>query len=145
MRRVRKFLSLSVREKFLLVEAITLVSAVRVGLTLLPFSTLQKLLAKVTMNHIDLERKRRFSIDQLAWSVATASHCVPKATCLVQALAIQVLLLHEGYPADLQIGVTKGDRGELQAHAWVESQGKMINSGSEIGIYKPLNFQQNGG
>ena len=142
MRRVRKFLSLSLREKFLLMEAVILVSAIRVGLTLLPFSTLQKLLAKVTKKNIDLERKRRFSIDQVAWSVAAVSHCVPKATCLVQALAIQVLLLSQGYPANLQIGVDKRGRSELQAHAWVESQGRILSRGSEIGAYRPLRFQQ---
>ncbi len=134
MRRVRKFLSLSLREKFLLMKAVILVLAIRVGLTLLPFSTLQKLLAKGTKKHIDQDHKGRPSIDQVAWSVAAASHCVPKATCLVQALAIQVLLLREGYPANLKIGVTKGDRGELQAHAWVESEGRILNGGSEIGI-----------
>jgi hypothetical protein len=138
MRRVRKFLSLSLREKFLLMEAAMLVLAIRVGLTLLPFSTLQKLLAKITRKNTDSDRKGRLSIDQLAWSVAAASHCVPEATCLVQALAIQVLLLRQGYPANLQIGVTKGDRGELQAHAWVESQGKVINTDSEIDHYTPL-------
>ena len=138
MRRVRKFLSLSLREKLLLVEAVILVLAIRVGLTLLPFSTLQKLLAKVTKKHIDQERKGRPSIDQMAWAVAAASHCIPKATCLTQALAIQILFMREGYPASVQIGVTKGDRGELQAHAWVESQGKTINTGSEINRYTPL-------
>ena len=142
MRRVRKFLSLSLREKLLLMEAVILVLAIRVGLTLLPFSTLQKLLAKVTKKHIDLDRKRRFSIDQVAWSVAAASHCVPKATCLVQALTIQVLLLHEGYPANLQIGVAKGNKRELQAHAWVESEGKMINTGSEMEGYTLLGAAQ---
>ena len=141
MRRVRKFLSLSLREKFLLMKAAILVFAIRVGLTLLPFSTLQKLLAKITKKNIDRDRQGRPSIDQLAWSVAAVSHFVPKATCLVQALAIQVLLLREGYPANLQIGVTKGDRGELQAHAWVENEGKVINVGSEVGQYEPLLFQ----
>ena len=119
-------------------EAVILVSAIRVGLTLLPFSTLQKLLAKITKKNIDLERKRRFSIDQVAWSVAAVSHCVPKATCLVQALAIQVLLLSQDYPANLQIGVVKDGEEQLQAHAWVEIQGKIINKGSEIEGYTPL-------
>jgi len=138
MRRVRKFLSLSLREKSLLVKAVLLVLAIRVGLSILSFSTVQELLAKITKNHIDQDRKGRPSIDQLAWSVAAASHCVPKATCLVQALAIQVLLLREGYPADLQIGVARGNKAELQAHAWVESEGKIINSGSEIDRFTPL-------
>jgi hypothetical protein len=145
MRRVHKFLRLSLREKILLMEAVILVLAIRVGLTLLPFSTLQKILAKITKKDINRDRKERPSIDRLVWSVAAASRCVPKVTCLVQALAIQGLLLREGYPANLQIGVTKGDRGELQAHAWVESEGRILSGGSEIGLYKPLNVQQNAG
>ena len=138
MRRVRKFLSHSLREKFLLMETFILVLAIRVGLTLLPFSTLQKLLAKGTKNHIDQDRKGRPSLDQVAWSVAAASHCVPKATCLTQALALRVLLHQEGYPANLQIGVTRGNKEGLQAHAWVESRGRLLNGGSEIKRYTPL-------
>ena len=145
MRRVRKFLSLSLREKFLLMKVALLVLAIRVGLSLLPFLTLQKLLAKITKKNIDRDCKGRPSLDQVAWSVAAASHCVPKATCLVQALAIQTLLLREIYPATLQIGVAKDNKGELQAHAWVESEGRILSGGSEIGLYKPLNVQQNAG
>jgi hypothetical protein len=142
MRRVRKFLNLSVREKFLLMEAVLLVFAIRVGLTFLPFSTLEKLLAKGTRKDIDLKRKARFSIDQVAWSVSAASHRMPKATCLVQALAIQFLLPREGYPANLRIGVKKDANGQLEAHAWVESEGRVIDNGSENRRYKPLLFQQ---
>jgi hypothetical protein len=118
-----------------------LVLSIRVALSLLPFSTLQKLVGKAKRKQVNRGSKERFSLDQLAWSVRAASQCIPWATCLVQALAIQVLLFRQGLPATLQIGVTKGDKGELQAHAWVENQGKVLNGGLKVEQYKPLLYQ----
>ena len=125
MRRVRKFLSLSLREKILLLKAAILVCHIRLELTFLSFSSLQNLLTKTAKRqiHSTPSPKYRFSVDQLAGSFAAVCHYVPKATCLIQALAIQVLLWQEGYPANLQIGARKDEEGRLQAHAWVESQG----------------------
>jgi hypothetical protein len=39
---------------------------------------------------------------------------------------VQILLQQQGYPASLQIGVAKGRDGQLEAHAWVESQGQVV-------------------
>ncbi len=143
MRRFRKFLGLSYREKLFLVKAVLLVLAVRLGLTLLSFSTLQDYLRKGARTQND--STQRFSVDQVAWSVAAASRFIPKATCLVQALTLDYLLHREGYSANLQIGVTKGEKEELQAHAWVESGGRVINDGPGFDIYKPLKYERNAG
>jgi hypothetical protein len=71
--------------------------------------------------------------------VETASRRTPGLkTCLAQALAAQVLLTRRGYPALLRIGVAKGERQQLQAHAWVESEGKIVIGGSELERYTPL-------
>jgi len=141
MRRVRKFLSLSSAERLLLIKAVLLVFAIRLGLTLLPFSTFRKYLAKGQERRIDADQEP--SIDHVAWSVAAASHYVPKATCLTRALALQVLLHHGGYPAALQIGVRKDEKGQFQAHAWVESQGRIIDGGPGYVQYRPLLIGQN--
>jgi Transglutaminase-like superfamily len=58
--------------------------------------------------------------------VALASRYVPTATCLAQALAGQTLLAQQGEPAVLRIGVAKNEAGKLEAHAWVESQGRIV-------------------
>ena len=58
------------------------------------------------------------TIEQLAWDVLVVSSYVPRATCLIQAFAGQVLLMHYGYSAVVRVGVTKGDgKGTFQAHA----------------------------
>ncbi len=141
MRRFRKFVSLSFREKLFLVKAVLLVLAIRLGLTFLTFSTLQGYLRKGAK--MQNGSTQRLSVDQVAWLVAAASRFIPKATCLVQAMALDDLLYRQGYSANLQIGVTKGEKGELQAHAWVESGGRVINDGPGSGIYKPLKYERN--
>ncbi|HYF50027.1 MAG TPA: lasso peptide biosynthesis B2 protein [Planctomycetota bacterium] len=63
---------------------------------------------------------------RLSWAVQVASGYVPVATCLSQALALQYLLNREGIGAELKIGVARGSEGEVAAHAWVESHGRVL-------------------
>lgn len=64
-------------------------------------------------------------------TVMIVSRYVPRATCLTQALTAQILLKRYGHPAELKIGVARGKAGELQAHAWVTSDGVVIIGGDE--------------
>ena len=45
-----------------------------------------------------------------------------------------------GLPADLRIGVMKEASGKLLAHAWVESDGRIVvgNLPGGVGLYTPL-------
>jgi hypothetical protein len=49
---------------------------------------------------------------------------------LAQALATQVLLERRGYPTQLRIGFTSYKGGQMSAHAWVESQGRVAIGGA---------------
>lgn len=75
---------------------------------------------------------------RIAWAVTIAGRYVFHATCLVQALATQVLLARAGMSSILHIGVTKGQHAPIEAHAWVESEGRIIIGGSETIPYKKL-------
>jgi len=79
----------------------------------------------------------KFSIERLAWAIGVTSRFVPKATCLAQALAVHVLLQQAGYQAFLHIGVN-GKEGGLEAHAWVQSQGRILIGGFDIDRYTHL-------
>ena len=148
MKRVHKFFRLPATDRSLLVKAAFTVGATRLGLWVLPFRTLRRLLARVTQEPAGLrqacpERSRRAdrsSLDRITWAVTVASRYVPAATCLTQALATQVLLGRYRYPACLRIGVVKGEGGQFQAHAWVESDGVVVIGGSEPELerYTPL-------
>ena len=69
--------------------------------------------------------------DNVAWAVSAGSRYTPSTSCLVQALAAQMLLNRRGYLSQLRIGVAKGDAGQFQAHAWVESDGRIIIGGNK--------------
>ena len=80
----------------------------------------------------------RLSVERIGWAVALVSRWVPKATCLTQAFAAQILLTRQGYPASLRIGVAKGEGGQFEAHAWVETQGRVVLGGPQLARFTPL-------
>ena len=141
MQRLRKFLRLPVGEQLLLIKASLLLVVIRLGLRLLPFRTLRRLLTKATQAPPRLQQKAdRFCADRVARAVAVASHHVPAVgnpaeTCLTQALATQVLLTRRGHQTSLQIGVARGEENQFQAHAWLECGGKVVIGGSELERY----------
>jgi hypothetical protein len=62
----------------------------------------------------------------------------------VRALAAQIMLGHAGVASSLHIGVTKGEKGEFEAHAWLECQGKVVVGKGELERYSPLVTWQDG-
>jgi Transglutaminase-like superfamily len=136
MRRISKFLNLSSTEQRLLIRTWILLGSIRLGMALLPFSTLRKLLYR--FRSILGRGEKEFSEDRLVWSVGVVSHYIPKATCLAQAITTQILLQQAGHQACLHIGVTEADKGGLKAHAWVESQGKVLIGGIDLNQYTHL-------
>ncbi|MFQ5849215.1 MAG: lasso peptide biosynthesis B2 protein, partial [Candidatus Binatia bacterium] len=139
MKRLHKFLHLPPTERWLLVKAALLLGAIRMGLWLLPFQTLKHLLACVSQASKGLHRANRPSADRIVWAVMAARRYVLRARpCLTQALAVQVLLKRRGYPAHLRIGVARTGTGQLRAHAWVESQDRVVLGGGEISRYTAL-------
>jgi methyl coenzyme M reductase subunit C-like uncharacterized protein (methanogenesis marker protein 7) len=139
MKRLHKFLSLTPSDRYLLSEALLLLGAIRLGLWLLPFHTLRRLLAKVSQPKAKLREATQAFVDKVVWAVAVASHYVPGARCLAQALATQVLLERRSYPTQLHIGVARGKGGQMSAHAWVESQGQIVIGGSgNMALYIPV-------
>jgi len=55
----------------------------------------------------------------------------PRTRCLERSLAAWWLLRWQRLPASLRIGVRKDD-GVLQAHAWLEISGTVLNDSAEI-------------
>src|SRR6266516_4892486 len=123
MERLRRFRSLRAddRRRFLL--ALPVVATVRAALWILPFGKLRSAIARPVRRRSGSQERPPGEADRIALSVWSASRFVPKATCLTQALAGELLLRRAGYAADVRIGVAKDPLGKLEAHAWVESDG----------------------
>jgi hypothetical protein len=139
MRRLRKFFRLNPSNRKLLFKTWLLVVAVRLGLWVLPLKHLRRLLSPWTEREPSHFEANRILFEKLAWIVERASRYVPGArTCLVQALAVQVILARKGYPAGLRLGVSREGAEGIQAHAWVESNGMVVVGGADLDRYEPL-------
>lgn len=139
MKRLHKFLRLPGGERWLLLKAALLLGLIRIGLSLLSFQTLKQLLESVSRASSELRGANPFSSDRIVWAVITASRYVlGTGGCLTQALAVQALLKRQGYPSRLRLGVRRPGGKHLQAHAWVESQDRVVVGGGELTQYTPL-------
>ena len=139
MAQLRRFLRLSTTDLWFLFKVTFLLETIKLGMQLLPFRTLRRLLDQVSGTPARWQHTTYPSVDRIAWVIETASRRMPGAkSCLNQALAAQVLLTRRGYPSQLHIGVAKGERGQFKAHAWVESEGKVVIGGSELTGFTPL-------
>lgn len=133
MRKLHKFFGLTAEERRLLATAAILVGLVRVGVWLLPFRTVRGLLGRLRRPAAERRRGDELSSERIAWAVDVVGKRIPGGgNCLVQALATQVLLDRRRRTARLRIGVAKDRQGNLEAHAWIESDGRVIIGGSDV-------------
>jgi Transglutaminase-like superfamily len=127
MQQLHKVLNLSVPERQLLIHTFVLLGTIRLGLWLLSFQTLQNLLERASQKPRKLALSEPLPIGKITEAVHRSCRYMPgQVKCLAQALTTQVLMKQHGYPSELRIGVTKGESGKLEAHAWIESQGKVV-------------------
>ena len=132
---VRKLLRLSAADRSLLANSVLLVGAARLALWVLPFNIVRRALTR---------RARRssatHSTEKIGWAISVAKEFIPRGNCLPQALAAESLLLRSGHPVELRIGVVKTAEGLLEAHAWVESGGRLVVGDLVQGLstYSPL-------
>ena len=122
---LRRFMLLPRAERRLLIAAALTLQATRLGLWLLPFRALWRLLALASLQAQSSGRASELSLEQIGWALTTAGNHLP-STCLSQAIAAQILLDRAGFAPHLRIGVAKLPGGDLQAHAWVECQGRVV-------------------
>ena len=129
MERLRKFLRLPAADRRLLVKALLIVGAARLGLWVLPFPVLRRLMARLSRCTAAPSRAEPAELGQISWAVTAVSRYVPEATCLTQALATKLLLCWRGQQASLRIGVARSEAGQFIAHAWVECNGRVVIGG----------------
>ena len=136
LRRLLRWVCLPAGDRRLLLEAGICSVGARLGLSLLPFRRLAELSRSVTTNR-RLARDR-LSLDRFIWAIGVASGHVPNATCLSRSLALQALLARYGQQAELRIGVARQSGDRLDAHAWVELDGRVLLGGAEVARYTRL-------
>jgi hypothetical protein len=139
MRRLAKFFRLSAAEQSLLLRTVIIVAAIRLGLWVLPFRAVQRFAFKARA-----KKQSRYSVEQFIWAVRATSRCVPRATCLTQALAAQTLLSRAGYNPQVKIGVAKNEKKLFEAHAWLVLGDDVLIGGTEVERYTALTVLEEG-
>ncbi|MER8660975.1 lasso peptide biosynthesis B2 protein [Mesorhizobium sp. M1148] len=127
--------SLSGPEMLFLAHCLAVVVAVRLGLTLLSYNIVRRMVTRLDAREpADIGDLRR-----VAWGVAAAARLVPGASCLTQALSGQYLLARQGNASKIRIGIERGTgtATELKAHAWLVS-GDHIVLGGSLGRFNHL-------
>lgn len=94
--------------------ALSLIAAIRLGLALMPYRVLARLLPPAGHRKPDGWVKTR-----TARAMRRASRWLPSATCLPQALAGSVMLALQGYDCQVRIGVAPSQPRSFRAHAWL--------------------------
>jgi hypothetical protein len=137
----RTFSALGVHDHLLVAEAATLLVVAGLGLRVVPFLALRRLLncyaghtrsmlgngrktASVTSVHTDASLEDR--VDRVARAVTAAANRFPRRTmtCLTQALAAHAMLARQGHASELRLGVRPSK--PLEAHAWIECEGRIV-------------------
>lgn len=139
---IRKLGAFAPAERGMVLQALLLLGLIRLGLRFLSFRRLQAILAVIGR---PVMPGQQVSVYRLIWAVTAASGLMPSVKCLARALAAQTLLRRQGYEAELRLGVAKVG-SSLVAHAWVESQGRVVMGGvgSSVKRYQRLEIPEHG-
>lgn len=133
-----KYKRLPAPERLLLLRTAALLALFRLALWILPYRSLRRWM-EAALKGQARRKSLPHDVDRLTWAVRAASRAVPAATCLTQALALHFLLTRAGHPARVQIGVAKDATEGFQAHAWVDSDGRvLLNRPTELARYAHL-------
>jgi hypothetical protein len=131
------FFRLSFADQRLLMLAVLAVVCTKVGITTFGIPA-----ARATV--MRLKRLTRILVpaagaDRAVWAIEAAGQAIPgMRNCLVQAIAAEAILAGIGYTCELRIGVAKTGPDELIAHAWLESDGKVLIGDCELDRFTPL-------
>jgi hypothetical protein len=137
--RIRQLRNLSINERQLLMTSLLLLPLTGISLHIFGLKRTQS-----AMSH--LSNKSRESLPeadqmnvakQAARMVSIAANHGPyHANCLKRSVLIWWLLERKGIHTEIRIGAQKDPAG-LQAHAWVEYQGKVLNDRQDIAAQFP--------
>lgn len=139
MRWIRSLLAASWSERWLLVKAWALVAAVRLSLQTLKYARTRRLLERFQGRALVRRGAVAERPERLARIVEVASALVPAGRhCLTRAMALETLLLRRGHPARVEFGVLRTAQQDLEAHAWVLCDGRILIGGESAARFAAL-------
>ena len=142
MSRLRKAFALSASDCLFIAQAWKWLGLVEIGLTCLPLGKLVRIIHPQRPENLHRDGKRELPhavAERMAFCVELAARMyLLDATCLKKAMALCALLTRRGFDAQVMIGAARATEGRLDAHAWVECQGKVLLGEAQAGRYTVL-------
>lgn len=129
---ISSFIKLSLQNKIIALKSLYWVFVIRVMIWVFPFKYVQKKVQNIVSGTQPCEN-HPISISGLRATIVVSARYIPRATCLVQALAGFILFSKYGYDTSIKIGVLT-ENGEFEAHAWLEYDDKVVLGESEKGF-----------
>lgn len=87
-----------------------------------------------------LSEEKKSQSNSVAKIINGLSVRVPwSATCLVKVLAADKMLKKRGIPHTIHFGVKKSPAGEMEAHAWLSVNNRVVIGGENLVDYKEIN------
>jgi hypothetical protein len=115
-----------------------LVAAIRLGLWVTPFLVVRRMVDRWGRHDLRRGSAGQRRPETLVREVRRVARFVPRASCLTQALAAEVLLSRAGHAPRLRLGFRRDDAGALTAHAWVENTGQVVLGNEDVERFTPL-------
>lgn len=133
----QKFQQLSWVEKYLFFQALVLLPLNALAVRAFSFRRWQAGLVRLVncgQKSVGSLTEQQLAKAQSAARVisAAANHGFYQANCLPQSITLWWLLQRQGIASEIHIGVRKEEK-LLQAHAWVQCQGVVINDQPDVG------------
>lgn len=137
---ILSFIKLPYRDKVLALKSLYWVFMVRIMVWMFSFPVVQSKVQKKASRY-DPDAKHPVARVKLRIMIMQAARFVPRATCLIQALAGYIMFSKYGYNTSIKIGVL-AENGEFEAHAWLEQDEKVVLGESEKEFKTILNIDQ---
>jgi hypothetical protein len=130
-RRLRRFLSLSQRQKRVLLRSLVVLAWVRWTMATRGLAPVDERTSRLMTASAGDETAPKDAREVTALLMA-ARHALPgRSTCLHLAATLRLLLAELGIASDLRFGA-RFEHGTLAAHAWVECAGQVLIGGTDV-------------
>lgn len=123
----------------LVLRAFATVLLIKLALLVMPFRSVRAIINNRSAR-LPIYPKTRFSAEKIGWAVAAVNRGLhfKQGDCLPLAMAAESMLARYGYRAEMKIGAARNEEGAFIAHAWVESEGRVIIGNFELDKYTTL-------
>lgn len=145
MGKLRSFRALPASDRRQAIRALTVLSAVTLGLRCFGYGRCHRWLGRMVSRaqgaagraaRLDVEAVRRRTHDVVR-AVRLAERNLGTAKCLDRSLALWWMLSRDGVPAQVRVGVRRAGAG-IEAHAWVDVMGHPLDASDVGDRYSPF-------